>query len=134
MVYSSEFAMFSLLCIGQMSSSCTQYYYGKYQYHVRYPWPERSLGESVGDMIRVDQEDRVTVRQEVASETGFTGLSILHRLHHLYQFDVLKDLVFDAMHTLLLVIVKRHLERYKEKGFLTNLVEKRLQAVPWTAG
>ena len=86
-------------------------------------------------MNKVDQEDRVSVRKRIASESGFTGCSILHRLHSLYKFDVLKDFVFDAMHTLLLGNVKRHLDHYKEKGYLNNpVVEARLAKMPWTAG
>ena len=85
-------------------------------------------------MKSIDEEDRITVRQKRASETGFTGLSILHRLHALYQFDILNDLVFDAMHTLLLRVVKRHLEYFKEKGYIDQTVEDRLNAMPWTAG
>ena len=86
-------------------------------------------------MEEVDQEDRVSVRQRLASQTGFTGLSILHRLHKLYKFDVLKDLVFDTMHTLVLRVVHRHLHYYPEKGyFKASDVEERLNAMPWTAG
>ena len=86
-------------------------------------------------MSMVDQEDRVSVRRRIASESGFTGCCILQRLHALYKFDVLKDFVFDAMHTLLLGNVKRHLDHYKEKGYINNPeVEARLAKMPWTAG
>ena len=83
-------------------ASGTQLYYGDYRYHYRNQWSQRTLNESVIDMDRVDEEDRISVRKRLASETGFTGMSELHRLHSLYKFDVLNDLVFDAMHTLLL--------------------------------
>lgn len=85
-------------------------------------------------MERVDQEDRITVRQKRASQCGFTGLSILHRLYHLYKFNVLSDLVFDVMHTLLLVNIKRHLDYYLTEGYLNATVDHRLSAMPWTAG
>jgi len=39
----------------------------------------------------VDQADCLSICQKLASQTGFTGLSILHRLHRLYKFDVLKQ-------------------------------------------
>ena len=75
------------------------------------------------------------MRQRLASECGFTGLSVLHCLYNLYKFDILKDFVFDAMHTILLRIVKRYLDFYSDQGYLSNpLIEKRLQAMPWTAG
>ena len=106
-----------------------------YRYHHRHQWPQRIIGDSVIDMDRVDQEDRVSIRRRVASDTGFTGRSQLHRLHALYQFDVLNDLVFDIMHTLLLGVVKRHLDYYKDQGYLNDpIIEERLKKIPWTAG
>ena len=75
------------------------------------------------------------MRQRSASEHGFTGPSILHRLHCLYKFNCLEDFVFDAMHTILLRNVKRHLDHYKEKGFLNDSrVTAHLSKIPWTAG
>jgi len=46
----------------------------------------------------------------------------------------LKDFVFDAMHTILLVNIKRHLDFYKDCGFLNDSVENGLGNMPWTAG
>ena len=112
----------------------TQLYYGDYRYHYRNQWSQRTLNESVIDMDRVDEEDRISVCKRLASETGFTGMSELHRLHSLYKFDVLNDLVFDAMHTLLLGVVKCHLDYYKDQGYLSDAVEEKLRKIPWTAG
>ena len=109
-------------------------YYGNYRFHYRHKWLPRTLDESLPDMEEVDQEDRVTVRRQKASESGFTGTSILHRLHLLYNFNILEDFVFDAMHTILLRNIKRHLDFYKESGFLNDNVEKGLSNMPWTAG
>lgn len=86
-------------------------------------------------MNKVDEEDRVTVRRKLASQVGFTGLSILHRLHRLYKFDIIKDMVFDTMHTLILRVVHRHLQFYLDRGFFKNsALDARLRAMPWTAG
>ena len=63
-------------------------------------------------MIRVEAEDRVSVRANLAKETRFTGLLILHRLYSLYGFDVHRDLVFDAMHNIPLNITSNHLHYY----------------------
>ena len=60
-----------------------------------------------------------------ASDTGFTGVSIIHRLYHLYHFDILHDFLYDVMHTVLLRVVKRHLEYLIEKGLIDNEVEER---------
>ena len=112
-----------------------QYYYGSFRFHYRHRWEERLLNESIEKMKGVEDEDRITVRQKLASEVGFTGVSILHRLNRLYQFNVLKDLIFDTMHTLVLRIINRHLQYYSEIGFLKDpVLERRLQKMPWTAG
>lgn len=121
--------------VGTRSGDSTQYYYGNYRIRYRYPWPERALSASVKKMTEVDQEDRITVRQKLASSSGFTGLSALYRLSYLYQFDVLRDLVVDAMHNIPLNVVRSHMRRYLQEGFLSNpLVERRLLAMPWSTG
>ncbi len=65
--------------------------------------------DSLEAMHEVDQEDRISVRAKLASTSGFTGLSILHRFYHLHKFDVLKDLVFNAMHNIPLKVVRSHI-------------------------
>ena len=93
------------------------------------------MNDCLGKMQEVEEEERVTVRQRMASDYGFTGVSLLNRLKVLYDFDVLKDMVFDTMHTLILRVALRHLQLYKEHGLLGNpVVHKRLEKMPWTAG
>ena len=55
-------------------------------------------------------------------------------MHYINLTSELNDLVFDAMHTLLLRVVKQHLDYFKEKGYIDQTVEDRLNAMPWTAG
>jgi len=91
--------------------------------------------ECIDDMNAVEEEDRITVRQKMASKCGFTGVSILNRLSQLYDFNILTDTVFDIMHTLILRIVLWHLQFYQDAGILKQLIiEKRLEKMPWTAG
>ena len=86
-------------------------------------------------MNAAEDEDRITVHQRLASECGFTDVSILNRLKQLYDFDVLKDILFDTMHTLILRIVLRHQQFYHEKDIFKNpSIDKRLEKMPWTAG
>ena len=118
-----------------LSSGGTQLYYGNYRYHFRNQWPQRTLSSSLDDMENAEEEERVSVRRQLASDAGFTGKSILHRLHVLYKFDIINDMVFDVMHTILLGNVKRHLDFYKDRGYLQAAdIEKRLNKMPWTAG
>lgn len=116
-------------------NSSNQCYYTNNRFYFNHRWPSRQLDQSFGEMTRVDEEDRISVRQRLASQTGFTGLSILHCLHRLYKFDVLQDLVFDTMHTLVLRVLHSHLNYYTEKEYLRDPeVERRLKMMPWTAG
>ena len=70
-------------------------------------------------MNRVEAEDRASARANLAKKNGFTGLSILHRLHYLYGFNVLRDLVFDAMHNIPLNVASNHLHYYLNEGILS---------------
>ena len=46
---------------GTQSSISSQYYYGNYCYHAQNPWDVRSLEESLSEMRRVDDEERISV-------------------------------------------------------------------------
>ena len=96
----------------------TTYYYGANRYHARYPWPERKIEEEVQLMSEISEEGRPTVRQRLSRESGYTGLSILHRLNKLYGFDVLKDTVFDVMHNIPLNVVGSLLKELIASGKL----------------
>ena len=59
-----------------------------------------NLQWSLQKINEIADEDRPTVCERLSRESGYTGLSILCRLHKLYGFDVIKDTVFDVMHNL----------------------------------
>ena len=85
--------------------------------------------------MKVDKEERPSVRANKSKQTGFTGISILHQLNPLYNFNVMQDLVFDAMHNIPLNVASHHLHYYFNEGILTNQdVDKNLKKVPWTPG
>ena len=76
-------------------------------------------------------EDRASVQTRMAKETGYTGHSILHRLYHMYGFDVLHDTVYDAMHVIPLNVASHHLHYYlNEEILLPQEVERRLKLMP----
>ena len=86
-------------------------------------------------MQEVEEEERVSVKARKARESGYTGLSCLHRLHSLYGFDVCQDLVFDMMHNLLLNVVKHHLKCLLDLELVQHTdLEKQLNLMPWTPG
>lgn len=66
---------------------------------------------SLEHIKEIDEEERNTVRENLAKESGYTGLSIMHRLWPLYGFCYDQDLVFDEMHTVQLNIVKAAVDR-----------------------
>lgn len=81
-------------------------------------------------MREISEEDRTSVRQRLRKESGYTGLSILHRLSKLYSFDVLKDTVYDVMHNFPLNVVGNILKELIASGKLDNSLEK----FPWITG
>ena len=86
--------------IGVWLNEECHYYYPGFREHFRYPWQKRSLEEEVPIMSEIEQEERQTYFQNRSREAGFNGLSLLHCLNPLYQFIILTDIVFDAMHLL----------------------------------
>ena len=87
-------------------STSSHYYFGNCRYHAKYPPEKRSLRDSVRDMNDIEDEDRVSVRARLAKEMGFTGLSPLHRLHKLYGFNVLEDMIFSIVVQMLAHYIK----------------------------
>lgn len=110
-------------------------YYGDARQRSRHPLETDELENELPIMHSVGAEDVHSMRVAASRETGYTRVSILFHLHFLYGFDVIKDLVFDAMHNLPLNIARQHLRRYSEEKLVDfEEVEHRLQNVPWTAG
>ena len=62
-----------------------------------------------------------------AKESGFNGLSALHRLNPLYGFNLLTHMVYDAMHNVPINVIRMHLYRYVEENMLPKAeIEPRL--------
>ena len=111
------------------------YYYGDSRRLCRYPPEVRCLRTELPLMQLVAREDTQSLRTALSRQTGYKGLSILHRFNALYGFDVINDLVFDAMHNLPLNVARQHLKRYAEEKLVDfKELDRRLQLVPWTAG
>ena len=110
------------------------YYVASNRYHARFPVEPRVLEDEVCVMSQIEEEDRPTVRSTLARRSGYTGLSILHRLHRLYEFNVILDTVFDMMHNIPLNVVRKDLNRYLDDDSVDkSAVDKRLKAMPWTS-
>ena len=110
------------------------YYYGDYRKSARYPWPKRNLEDEIGTVKTIEEEERKTVAETMAKEAGFTGLSVLHRLHALYGFDYRKDCVFDNMHMVALGVIKNHFSFLLDNGIVDKKqIQERPNVTPWTA-
>ena len=117
------------------SGTGTTYYYGNNCFAERFPPEERKIETEMAKMKEIADEDRRTVREKSSRGTGYTGLSILHRLNSLYGFDVIRDLVFDVMHNLPLNIVRCSLKQsIADEKLDAKEVDERLANFPWTAG
>jgi len=86
-------------------------------------------------MTAIDTEDRPTVRAQLSRNSGYTGVSILHRLYKLYKFNVFNNLVYDVMHNIPLSVVARQGKNWVDGEVIDkDVVEERLKSFPWTAG
>ncbi|XP_044180985.1 uncharacterized protein LOC122962134 [Acropora millepora] len=110
------------------------YYYVNNRYHARYPWEKRKLDEDLETMKDIGEEDRKTVWANKSKNSGYTGLSILYRLHKLYGFDIFRDLVYDTMHNLPTNVISAQLKSFiSSEKIDSKLVDQRLDSFPWTA-
>lgn len=76
------------------------YYIANNRHRISFPLQPRVLVDEVPRMLQIEEEDRPIVRSSLARWSGYTGLSILHRLHKLYGFNIILDTVFDMMHNI----------------------------------
>ena len=111
---------------GERNPSASNYYYGNFRYRFRHAWSARELESSLPVMKEVDEEERPSVRANKSKQTGFTGISILHQLNPLYNFNVIQDLVFDAMHNIPLNLASHHLHYYFNEEYSQNKMLTRI--------
>ena len=124
-----------LLFLGKYLEAQKHYYYPGLREQFRFPPAKREIAEELPLMTEIEQEERTTVKDRMSKESGFVGISLLHRLHKLYKFDIIKDLVFDAMHLVPLNLVKRRFEHLLSNSLLDpEQLQLALEKVPWTQG
>ena len=74
---------------------------------------ELELETEVFIMEQIQTETRKTVCKKMSYQHGYTGVSVLHELHPLYGFDVMRHLVYDIHHNLRLNVIKNQVDRLK---------------------
>ena len=123
------------LFLGKYQEAQKHYYYPGLREQFRFPPTKREIAEELPLMTEIEQEERTTVKDRMSKESGFLGVSLLHRLHNLYKFDIIKDLVFDVMHLVPLNLVKRRFEYLLSNSLLDpERLQVALEKVPWTQG
>lgn len=115
----------------------SHYYYPNFRTQGRFPAEKKSVLEKLDTIREIDEEERSTVRQRMSRDTGYTGLSILHRLYPLYGFLYDESTVYDEMHTISLNVVKNALSDLRvdsTNGIDWSKVDDRLNQIPWPSG
>lgn len=121
--------------IGKYLEAQKHYYYPGSREQFRFPPAKREIAKELPLMTEIEQEERATVRNSRSRDSGFLGVSLLHRLYKLYKFDIIKDLVFDVMHLVPLNLVKRRFEHLLSNSLLDpDQLQLALEKVPWTQG
>lgn len=70
-----------------------------------------------------------------ATETGYTGLSVLANLNFLYGFDVFHDLNRDVMHLVCLNLTRKLFKRiFSDENFDLEAFGNDLENFPFTSG
>ena len=82
-----------------MDGSSTKYYCENRK-HCRFPWEKRAFVTEHTIMEEVEAAGDHKTKQQLARQTGYTGMSVLSRLYFLYGFNPTTDLVRDVMHVL----------------------------------
>ena len=110
-------------------------YYGNIRYHCAYPHEVRNINESILSMEEIEFEDRESYKKVMASNGGFTGMSIVHKyLYPLYGFNVLKHFVYDVFHTIPLNLVRNLLDALLNLNIVNpHDIDELLDVFPWTS-
>ena len=88
------------------------YYYGNFRYRFQNPAEERSLELNRRNGRRADKASSVAERKRITRDSGVTGECIFYRFTDLCGFDPIRDLAIDAMHAVVLNLVKTELENH----------------------
>lgn len=113
----------------------SHYYYPNFGRQGRYPTKKKNVLDNLELLSDIASEERISVRCRLSKESGYTGLSVLHRLYYLYGFLYDRDMVYDEMRTIHLNIVKNALLSLKEEEddiVDWTTADNRLKDFPWT--
>ena len=104
--------MQALQCVGRYIAERRHCYYGNFHYRFQNPAEERSIGDNRKNGRRADKATSVAEQKRITRDLGVTGACIFFRLTDLCGFDPIRDLTIDAMHAVVLNLVKTELENH----------------------
>ena len=107
-------------------------YYCENRKHSRYPWEERIFEEEFSIMEEVDAATDHNTKQQMATKSGYTGLTVLSRLFFMYGFNPLKDMVRDVMHVLPMNCGKKIFKELLQDIELRSQLEQRMSELTLT--
>ena len=95
---------------GTYIAQIRHYYYSNFRYRFWNPAEECSVGDNRKNGRRADKP--TSVAERITRDSGVTGECIFYRFTDLCGFDPIRDLTIDAMHAVVLNLVKRELENH----------------------
>lgn len=88
------------------------YYYGGFQYRFWNQSEPRRVDEDGRHGQAADAAATVAQRKQISKQMRVTGESVFYRLYDLCGFDPIKDLVIDAVHAIVLNLIRTELETH----------------------
>ena len=101
---------------GEYLREFSHYYYGQFQYRYRFPVPHRTAEENRMLARQVDVTVTAAEHTRLSKSADSTGETILYRLYDLCNFDPVRDLVVDVVHSLVLNLIRSELENHLLQG------------------
>uniref|UniRef100_A0A7M5V1D4 Uncharacterized protein n=2 Tax=Clytia hemisphaerica TaxID=252671 RepID=A0A7M5V1D4_9CNID len=116
-----------------VEGSRTKYYTNNRQRYTE-PWNKRNFVTEYDTMKDIEELPTPAEKSRRATETGYTGLSVLANLNFLYGFDVFHDLNRDVMHLVCLNLTRKLFKRiFSDENFDLEAFGNDLENFPFTS-
>ncbi|XP_066914088.1 uncharacterized protein [Clytia hemisphaerica] len=124
-------------CKGEsVDNSSTKYFKrNRENYVIANRWKERKLTDEYRKMYEIEMKPSIQAKLSAATDTGYTGLSLLYIPYKLYEFNYITDTTRDIMHLVALNLCKKLLKRIFETyitGASQDEFNEKMQNFPLT--
>lgn len=121
-----------------VDNSSTKYFqHNRENYVIANRWKERKLTDEYRKMYEIEMKPSISAKLSAATDTGYTGLSLLYIPYKLYEFNYITDTTRDIMHLVALNLCKKLLKRIFETyitGASQDEFNEKMQNFPLTPG